>query len=274
MTTRDHLLSFGLFKSAILVMRKGSKPGWARLIVEVEDDEGVLSDWAIGGDLAVQFTEAGASAVSPDSAPMDYKLGIVSRNLFSSLHRGSIVIDIDSKGQYREGQIAYGLPRFALEDVQFDAEIASIDIQHRYLNALGFGGRGQGLWSRSLEGPGEIQYGAAMYVNKEPPLPYQASLNRWQAPNLPTTKKPASVVFFLGKGIWSAHHCSSPLCEPNIPYLNFSWRTPFQLLTTCTLPSVRRHWLWVSKAMPFEASPDWTCLSELQDRSSRSRRTR
>jgi hypothetical protein len=167
MTTRSKLLGLGLFKSAILVMRKGSKPGHARLIVEVEDDEGVLTDWALGGELGVTVNESSASSVEANTAPMDYRLGLVARNLAADLHRGSAWVDIDDDGNFRQGQLAYGLPRFALEDVQFDAELAAVSVRHRYLDALGFGGRGQGLWSRTLGSQGEVQYGAAMYTNKK-----------------------------------------------------------------------------------------------------------
>jgi hypothetical protein len=170
MTTRSRLLSLGLFKSVILIMRKGSKAGFARLIIEVEDDDGVLTDWALGGDLGVTMSEdnATANANETDQAPLDYHLGLVGRNIGTSLHRMSMNLDINNEGNFREGQIAYGLPRFALEDAQFDAEIAAINVTHRYLSALGFGARGQGLWSHSVDAIGEIQYGAAMYVNQTP----------------------------------------------------------------------------------------------------------
>jgi hypothetical protein len=172
MSTRTRLLGLGLFKSAILLMRKGSKPGYARLIVEVEDDDSVLSDWALGGELDVTVSETNASStVESDggTVPMDYRLGLVGRNVFDQLHRASAFVDVDGEGIFRAGQIAYGLPRFAKEDAQFDAEIAAVDVSHRYLDALGFGAHGQGLWSRTLaSGSGEVQYGAAMYVNKKP----------------------------------------------------------------------------------------------------------
>ena len=168
MTTRSRLLGLGLFRSAILVMRRGSQPGFAKLIIEVEEDDNVLTNWALGGELDVSLSENAASTVDPEHSPMDYRLGIVGRNLFNSLHRGSLFLDLDSTGKFEEGQLAYGLPRFTLEDVQFDAEIAGVNVRHRYLDALGFGGRGEGLWSRTITGIGEIQYGAAMYVNKGP----------------------------------------------------------------------------------------------------------
>lgn len=168
MTTRAKLLSLGLFKSAILIMRKGSRPGYARLIIDVEDDDGVLSDWAIGGELGHTISEQSASQIPSDHTPRDYRVGLIGRNILGNLHRASILVDFDSEGQYSQGQIAYGLPRFAKEDTQFDAEIASVNVSKKYLDVLGFGGRGQGLWSESVDDLGEYQYGAAMYINKEP----------------------------------------------------------------------------------------------------------
>jgi hypothetical protein len=76
---------------------------------------------------------------------------------------------VDYTGTLRSGQIAYGLPRFTKEAAQFDAEISVSDPTFRYLDTLGFGGRGQGLWSLNLDAlPGDLQYGAAMYVNDGP----------------------------------------------------------------------------------------------------------
>lgn len=168
MSARRRLLSLGLFKSAILMMRKGSKPGWARLIIDVEEDDTVLTSWGIGGELSATVTEDYASSVSNNTAPMDYRLGLVARNLLRRQHRGSVAAEVDSKGILRRGHVAYGLPRFTREDVQFDAEVEAVDFTERYASALGFGGRGQGLWSQSLTRYGQVQYGAAMYVNRPP----------------------------------------------------------------------------------------------------------
>jgi hypothetical protein len=167
MTARSRILGLGLFKSVILVMRRGHQPGHAKLIVEVEDDPSVLSDWAIGGELAVTAAEDNAYAtLNAAQVPMDYRLGLVARNALLELHRASATVDVDYTGTVRSGQIAYGLPRFTKEAAQFDAEISVSDPTFRYLDTLGFGGRGQGLWSLGLDGlPGDLQYGAAMYVN-------------------------------------------------------------------------------------------------------------
>jgi hypothetical protein len=202
MTTRSKLLGLGLFKSVILVMRKGSTAGMAKLIVEVEDDDSVLGDWALGGELGVTATETSASntAVSSSSTPLDYRFNLIGRNLFSELHRGSLTLDIDEKGSFRAGQLAYGLPRFAAEDVQFDAEIAAANVQHRYLEALGFGARGQGLWSHDLANGGEMQYGAAMYVNKKPYFAVPGFPSSVAGPKLAYYRETRLRGFFPGEG--------------------------------------------------------------------------
>jgi len=171
MSARSRLLGLGLFKSVILVMHKGSRPGYARLVVEAEDDTGVLGDWALGGELGITADEddTAQTASGSNSAPLNYRMGLVGRNLFGAMHRGSFMVDFDGTGSLRAGQLAYGMPRFAREDTQFDAELAVVDPYYRYLDTLGFGGRGQGLWSTTLaSGLGEFQYGAAMYVNRLP----------------------------------------------------------------------------------------------------------
>lgn len=200
MTTHARLLGLGLFKSAILMMRKGSEPGRAKLVIEVEDDPSVLTDWALGGELGVTVTETTASSVQSGTAPMDYRLGLVGRNVFGNLHRGSAFFDIDGEGEIRQGQIAYGMPRFAREDAQFDAELAVVDSYYRYLDAMGFGARGQGLWSHSLSGLGELQYGAAMYVNKKPRFVVPGFPDAVAGPKLAFFKESRFHGFFPGDG--------------------------------------------------------------------------
>jgi hypothetical protein len=201
MNTRSKLLGLGLFKSAILLMRRGTQPGLAKLVVEVEDDPGVLSDWALGGELGVTVAETTApSSVDASAAPMDYRLGLVGRNLFTDLHRGSLYLDIDSEGEVRQGQLAYGLPRFAKEGAQFDAEIAVVDPYYRYLDAMGFGARGQGLWSRTVVDVGELQYGAAMYINKKPKFAVPGFPSSVAGPKVAYYKETRLRGFFPGAG--------------------------------------------------------------------------
>jgi hypothetical protein len=164
LSTRARLLSLGLFRSAILVMRKGSEKGRVHLVFEVEDDNGVLGPWAMGGSLAVTQPQTLAASTVQEAPPLGYKMDLVGRNFFSALHRGAVSLDIDGKGVARQGSVAYGIPRFAAEQVQFDADISFVDVNQRYLNTLGFGGRGQGIMTRTIS-LGDLQYGAAMYVN-------------------------------------------------------------------------------------------------------------
>lgn len=169
MRTRSKLLGVGLFDSAIIRMKKGSKPGHARVIVELEDDVGILTPWALGGEVGITHSESQArSAPAPDSAPLGYRTKLVGRNLFTSLHAGSLLIDLDGNGVLREAAVNYALPPFAAESVQFEAQLQATDVSRRYLNALGFGGKGQAIWSRSNETWREIQYGIAVYANRSP----------------------------------------------------------------------------------------------------------
>lgn len=184
--TRARLLSLGLFRSAILVMRKGSEKGKAHLVIQVEDDDGVIGPWAMGGSLAVTRPQDMTASSSSEAPPLGYKMDLVARNLLSSLHRGAIGLDIDGQGVARQGSIAYGIPRFTTEGVQFDAEVTFVDVNQRYLDILGFGGRGQGLVSRTLDRVGDVQYGAAMYVN---------TAHRFRMPGYPTSVAGPKVAF-------------------------------------------------------------------------------
>lgn len=167
MTTRSRLLSLGIFKSVILLMKKGSKKGLAKLIIEVEDDLSVLTDWALGGTLALTQSEQQAASGSPNTAPISYKFELVGRNFFRSLHRGALMFDIDSKGTLRKGRIAYGLPPFTQEDTQFDTDLSITNTRYHFLDTLGFGAKAQSLWTRSWEDYAKLSYGAAMYVNEK-----------------------------------------------------------------------------------------------------------
>lgn len=200
MTSRSKLLGLGLFRSVILIMRKGSAPGQAHLIVDLEDDDGVLSDWALGGELSVTASESLAPAVDSNASPMDYRVGLVGRNLFRSLHRGSFYLDLDGDANVRAGQLAYGFPRFTQEDVQFDAEVAASSPRYRYLDTIGFGGRGQGLWSMTMPGQGELLYGVAMYVNKKPDFAVTGFPDAVAGPKVAFFKETRLRGFFPGEG--------------------------------------------------------------------------
>jgi len=200
MNSRARILGLGLFRSAILIMRKGSAPGLARLIIDLEDDEGVLTDWALGGELSVTTSESLNPAVDSNRSPMDYRFGLVGRNLFRALHRGSFYLDIDGDANVRAGQLAYGFPRFTQEDVQFDAEVAASNPRYRYLDTMGFAGRGQGLWSMTLPGQGELLYGVAMYVNKKPDFVVNGFPDAVAGPKVAFAKETRLRSFFTGEG--------------------------------------------------------------------------
>jgi len=168
MNTRTRLMGLGLFSSVILRMTKGSVPGKAKLIVECEDDEEVLTDWALGGEMGVTLTETTARSAAPDGPPRGVRLALIGRNILSDQHRGLVMADLDAKGSVREAEFAYGLPRFGLEDTQFDTGFHVVDVPQRYLNAVGFGARGQAVWTQSLESGGDFLYGMAVYANRQP----------------------------------------------------------------------------------------------------------
>ena len=66
MTARTRLLGLGIFKSAILLMKKGSQKGLAVLIIDVEDDDSVLTDWALGTTLGVTQSDRYATTGSQE----------------------------------------------------------------------------------------------------------------------------------------------------------------------------------------------------------------
>ena len=164
---KQKLLGLGLFRYVLVSMKKGSARNKAKLEIEVEDDETVLTDWALGGGLSLTQSENQSSSVPTDSSPFSYRFSLIGRNVLSRLHRGALTLDLDASGELRTGKMAYGFPRFAAEDVQFDAYIEAIDPRFRFLDSQAFGGRGAGIWSRSLEDTeGHLQYGVAMFVNE------------------------------------------------------------------------------------------------------------
>ena len=177
MNVRERLLGLGLFKSVMLYMRKGSSKGQAKLIIEVQDDDTVLGPWAIGGEIAITSGQPKAASIDPNAPSYGYLTSIVARNILKQGHRASLLADIDSKSVLREGRIAYGMPRFSEESVQFDASLHFVDVSHRYLNTLGFGQKGEAHWTLDGE-EGSVQYGVAMYRNQK---------ERFDLPKFPNT---------------------------------------------------------------------------------------
>jgi hypothetical protein len=168
MDARRRLLGLGLFKSAFIYLRKGSKPGFVKVTVEVEDDPTVLGASGWGGHLGATASHGNLKHSDPNTTPMDYRIGLVSRNFYGSGHRGSLVWDMDHRGVMRSTQFAYGLPRFAPESTQFDTGLTVTDPYFRFHETLGYGIRTDGIWSMSRQDGIEVQYGAAAYLNKDP----------------------------------------------------------------------------------------------------------
>lgn len=169
LSIRQKLLGLGLFRSVLPSLTRGTKPGLAKLVINIEDDQSVLGDWAIGGRVGVTLGETQAATASFNSPPLGYQADLISRNLFGALHRGRIAFDIDGEGELRSGGVAYGLPRWTVDGATFDAEINVVDPQRRFLNSMGFGVKGQGLWTQSLGGYQDLYYGPAIYMNSNRP---------------------------------------------------------------------------------------------------------
>jgi hypothetical protein len=164
--TRQRVLTMGIFKSAVLLLKRGSERGKVRLILQVEDDPDVLTDWGIGGELGLVYRDAQAVNANTEGPPLGYRIGLVARSLFGAFHRASALFDLDGDGIARSSRLIYGLPRFAAEDVQFDIEAHMVDVNHRYLDSSAFGSRFQAMWTTSAGDYEEFRYGTAMYLNR------------------------------------------------------------------------------------------------------------
>ena len=148
-------------------MAKTETRGHVDLNIEIEDDPSVLGPWAIGGTLMVTHGEPRAQTLTEDQPPLGFRGELVSRNLFGALHRGQIMVDIDSVGVYRNITASYGFPRFSQEGIQFDANLRVTDVEHRYWDAMGFGSEGTAIWSYDT-GSGTFKYGLGLLANRPP----------------------------------------------------------------------------------------------------------
>jgi len=222
MNTRQRLLGLGLFKSAILIMRKGSKPGYARLVIQVEDDESVLTTWGLGGEVGFVFSENAAEQADVKNSPMGYRLDLVGRNLLNDQHRGNIGMDIDGDGFLRQGNLAYGFPRFADEDVQFDAEVTAVDVSRRYLNAMGFGVKMQGIWTQSFGENSDWQFGPAMYMNRGSRFRVPAFPDSLPGPKIGYVRETRLHSFFPSSGSLIAASVLVPPTQANYTVLDLN----------------------------------------------------
>jgi hypothetical protein len=160
---RANLLGLGIFRDVIFSMKKGTKPGFAKLLLRAEDDENVVSDWAMGGEFGLSLTEP-TPAFGEESVFRGYRVGLIARNILRESHRASVLADIDSRGNLVFAQMAYGLPRFVAEEIQFDAAIKAVEPRERYFETEGYGLKIQGLWTRQRRGF-DLLYGIAWYSN-------------------------------------------------------------------------------------------------------------
>jgi len=164
-TVRQKILSLGVFRSATLLLKKGAQPGHVRVLLQIEDDPDVLTDWALGGEVGMTYRDRQAVAAGTSGPPLGYRLGLVSRNLFRNFHRAGAWVDIDGVGIARAGQFLYGLPRFAAEDVQFDFRLSAVDVAHRYLDASSYAQRVEAVWSSEFGDYSRLSYGTIMLQN-------------------------------------------------------------------------------------------------------------
>lgn len=161
---RTKLLGLAVYKYVFFSLKKGSSPGYAKLIITAYDDDEVLSDWATGGEFGLSLVKP-APDLGDDSPVRSYRFGLVARNLLRRSHRGALITDLDTNGNLIFGSMAYGLPRFVSEAIQFDSAIVVTDPSQRYLETEAFGMKGQTLWTRQRWGL-DVTYGLAWYSNR------------------------------------------------------------------------------------------------------------
>ena len=152
--SRTKLMGLGIFRDVLFSLKKGSRPGLTKLIIRAEDDEDILSDWAVGGEFGLSLTDP-TPAFGEDSVFRGYRVGLIARHILRDSHRAAILGDIDSRGNLVFGHAAYGLPRFIAESIQFDAALTVVEPQERYFETESYGLKLQSLWTRQRgdEGP-------------------------------------------------------------------------------------------------------------------------
>lgn len=195
---RARMLSLGLFKDALFSLQRGTNQGKAKLIISAVDDDSVMGREAMGGEFGLLVSEP-ERTLGDDSPFRSYRMGLIARNLFGSMHRAALAADMDQKGTVTSGSAAYGLPRFAAEGIQFDSGIAVSDPTLRYLETQAYAMKIQSLWSRSQRW-WDVQYGAAWYSNTHT----RYRLDGWPAvgagPKLALVRESRFMGFIPGEG--------------------------------------------------------------------------
>jgi len=161
---RTTLLGLGVYKYVFFALRKGSKPGFAKLLITAKDDESVVSDWAAGGEFGLSLVKPSPD-LNENSAFRGYRLGLVARNILNRGHRAALLAEIAADGNLALGSLAYGLPRFVNESIQFDAVLSVVDPTEKYFDTDGFGMKAQTIWTRQRRGF-DINYGLVWYSNR------------------------------------------------------------------------------------------------------------
>lgn len=170
---RTKLMGLAVYKYVFFSLKKGSNSDYAKLIITAYDDDEVLSEWATGGEFGLSLVKP-APDLGDDSPVRSYRFGLVARNIMKRSHRGALIADLGTNGNLIFGSLAYGLPRFVTEAIQFDAALVLTDPSQRYLETEAFGMKGQTLWTRQRWGL-DVTYGLAWYSNRHD----RYSLDHW-----------------------------------------------------------------------------------------------
>ena len=198
--TRQRLLGLGIFRSVLLYMKKGKKPHTAHLVIECEDDPGVLGAWAMGAMARVSYDDsANRNDISGDT-PVDFQLEVVGRNIARRLYRGELGLGLDTGGSIDQAHIAFGSPRFSDNDQQIDAEFTVNGVRQRYFDCMGFCAGASALVSRDAGDYSWWSLGLAMLHNEGSKYAMPGFPARVDGPQVSLVKDTRLKGFVLGDG--------------------------------------------------------------------------
>ena len=120
MEGRSQLLGLGLFQRVLLLIRKGSSFGKAKLVIEVEDDDSTLTPWALRGDISIEARERKTEDPTIDKISRHLELTLNSNNLWTQLQHGQVQVKFDSEGQIRSQNLSFHIPQKSPEGHRFD----------------------------------------------------------------------------------------------------------------------------------------------------------
>jgi len=214
---RARLLSLGIFKDVFFTLKKGSKSGLAKLVIKANDDDTVLSDWAVGGEFGLSLIEP-KQALGDSSIFRGYRIGLVGRNFFKQSHRGALLADVDSGGNLVFGQLAYGLPRFVSEAIQLDLMASAVEPKQRYFETEGYGLRIQSIWTRQRKGF-DLSYGLAWYSNRHTRYRLEGWPDLVAGPKLGILRETRFLSFLPSEGYRAALSLMPSLVRRNEPVI-------------------------------------------------------